>query len=354
MFRSSRNIVKCPKYADHGCFTSVLQHEENGDMIEDVIRGCSAFPQEYACSGWTERQLNDNGIQTGSIEWNSCKEACSDSNNCNREQAVIAGDNRCYACTAQVDSHGDVYGIGQEFCFSNDLTSADESLIVDCGKDSYCLTDMEVDWYPQGEQITTIRRRCASEEIVNNCETSIANGWAMKDCYTTCEGALCNKDLEVANLLSEQNVAECYSCKFTELSGSAHNDTMDCKTSPSEETIQACPIWASSACFVADAVVKDEEGDDLVNIYRGCSTFSPDQFGPMMKCSTITVDVGVDTNQPYRAQASTCKQLCSDGDDCNNIRYPDWQPPAEDKCPPCEDGALATFFSLLFLLFLIL
>merc|ERR1711935_783209 len=111
-----RNIVNCPKYADNGCFTSIVQHEEGGEMIEDVIRGCSSF---------------------------------------NQEQAIVAGDNRCYTCTAQVDSHGDPFGVGQGACFSSDMSALENSLVLDCGKDEYCLTDMEVDWLPMGDQITT-------------------------------------------------------------------------------------------------------------------------------------------------------------------------------------------------------
>merc|ERR1711935_1271712 len=73
-----------------------------------------------------------------------------------------------------------------------------------------------------------IRRRCATEEIVPKCETSVSNGWAMKDCFTTCKGAMCNDDLSIANMLSDDVVSECYSCKFNEFTAGAHNDTMDC------------------------------------------------------------------------------------------------------------------------------
>ena len=319
-------------------------------MIEDVIRGCSSFDQEYACSGWSERLIDENGQPDGVVEWNSCKEACFESN-CNNEQAIIAGDNRCYACTAQVDSHGDPFGVGQGFCFAQNMAELDNSLIVDCGKDEYCLTDMEVDWLPMGDQITTIRRRCAKQEIVPNCETSISNGWAMKDCYSTCKGSLCNNDLSIADRLSDKIVSECYSCKFNEFTAGNHSDPMNCKVEPSDETIQSCPVWASAACFVADAVVKTEQDDDLVNIFRGCSTFGADLFGELLKCSTLTVDVAVDTDKPYRAQASTCKQVCSDSDDCNKIRYPDYQPPVD--CEPCEEGGDSSALEITIGLFMI-
>ena len=141
-------------------------------------------------------------------------------------------------------------------------------------------------------------------------------------------------------MLTEDVVTECYNCKFNELTGSNHDDVEQCKESPIEETKMSCPRWARAACFVADAVVETDDdyrhgGTDLVTIYRGCSSFSEELFGSMMKCSTITVDVGVDTDQPDRRTASICKQLCSESDDCNNIRYPDFQPPEE--CPPCDE-----------------
>ena len=334
--------MPCPKYANRGCFTSILRHEEGGETYDDIIRGCSTFNQEYACSGYTEREVNSDGLPTGNdIEWNSCKESCN-GNNCNSEKAEIAGDNRCFVCTAQVNSHGDSIGLGDSYCFNDQLTGEYNEAVVDCGRDEYCVVDLEVDWLPQGDQITTVRRRCAKEEIIPGCVTSITNGWAAKECYTNCKGTLCNDDLDVADLLTENLVAECYNCRFNEITGNNHDDVEQCKESPIEETKTDCPRWARSACFVADTVVKEDDGSDLVAIYRGCSAFTEEQFGSMMKCSSITVDVGVDTDIPDRRTASICKQLCSEADDCNNIRYPDFEPPAEDECPPCSEPTTTT------------
>ena len=341
-FSASRNIHPCPKYADVGCFTSILRHEENGVDYDDVLRGCSSFEQEYACSGWTERQLDANGNPTGdAVEWNSCKETCSGAN-CNNDKALIAGDNRCYVCTAQVDSHGDTIGLGDEFCFNSDLADHNES-VVECGRNEHCITDIEVDWLPMGEQLTTVRRRCGSEEIVPQCVTSITNGWAAKDCFSSCKGTLCNDNLDVADLLTENVVNECFNCKFNEMTSSNHGDDVEqCKGSPIAETMTSCPRWAKAACFVADAVIREDDGTDLVSVYRGCSAFSEELFGSMMKCSSITVDIGVDTDQPDRRVASICKQQCTEADDCNSIKYPDYQPPEEEECPPCDDVVTTT------------
>ena len=52
-----RSIWPCPLYADFGCFTSLTEH----DNEVDIIRGCSTFDQEYVCSGWTQRDLDEKG-----------------------------------------------------------------------------------------------------------------------------------------------------------------------------------------------------------------------------------------------------------------------------------------------------
>ena len=51
------------------------------------------------------------------------------------------------------------------YSFTEDLSTGSDSYITNCGKDEYCLTDMEVDWLPIGEQITTIRRKCSKESF---------------------------------------------------------------------------------------------------------------------------------------------------------------------------------------------
>ena len=62
-----------------------------------------------------------------------------------------------------MSSQGELVGFGDSFCFEDNLGSADGSFAVDCGRDEYCLTDMRVNWTPQGDQEATITRRCAKE-----------------------------------------------------------------------------------------------------------------------------------------------------------------------------------------------
>jgi len=96
---------------------------------------------------------------------------------------------------------------------------------------------------------------------------------------------------------------------------------------PTEITKATCPSWAKAGCFVGDAVQLDEAGNDIVNIYRGCSSFysTDDQI-----CSGLTLDVSVETNVT-RTRTSICKQACNTAD-CNTYRYPEWQPPGPDEC----------------------
>ena len=66
-----------------------------------------------------------------------------------------------------MSSQGELVGFGDSYCFEDNLGSAEGSLAVDCGRDEYCLTDMRVNWTPQGDQEATITRRCAKEQKFN-------------------------------------------------------------------------------------------------------------------------------------------------------------------------------------------
>ena len=66
-----------------------------------------------------------------------------------------------------MSSQGELVGFGDSYCFEDNLGSAEGSLAVDCGRDEYCLTDMRVNWTPQGDQEATITRRCAKEHQFN-------------------------------------------------------------------------------------------------------------------------------------------------------------------------------------------
>ena len=336
-------LTACPIYAQEGCFTSITRMTDYANKYpDDVIRGCSTFEQEYACSGWTERYFDDANDQVSKeLEWTSCKESCHGPQ-CNNQPPTIPDDNRCYVCSAQRDSQGNRVGLGDQRCFDDKIDPSLVEMVFDCGRDEFCLTDLEVDWTGKGDQVQSIRRRCAKEEIVNRCETSVTDTFVAKDCYTTCQGALCNDDIDVVARLyepkeGEDRVAKCYSCQFDELSG-GKVDSQNCKKGPpTEATIKDCPKWASNSCFVADVAVPEED-DEKVRIYRGCSSFGQDVFGAEQRCSTLTVQFAVEDGFEDR-EASACKQTCQDSDACNDQSYPEYVPPKDEECPPCDDNA---------------
>jgi len=239
--------------------------------------------------------------------------------------------------------------LGWGLCFNDDLSSMENaaSLEFECGKDEHCITDMEVDWMPHGDQITTIRRRCGKQELTPGCETLKTNSFAKKECSVSCQGALCNSNMDPVRKLfepkaNEPKVDECYSCSYNELTGHNpvnpfHEDILHCKDSPEAPSLKTCPSWASSACFTADVVVQDKEiyDDDIVNIFRGCSSLGPDLVTDELFCATITVDIDVDSDV-VRHSASACKQICT-SDKCNDKEYPEFKPPElPEDCPPCD------------------
>ena len=52
----------------------------------------------------------------------------------------------------------------------NILTSANTDLVSDChGDEPYCVDQMEVDWFANGYQHTTLRRGCSAKPAVEEC-----------------------------------------------------------------------------------------------------------------------------------------------------------------------------------------
>ena len=61
------------------------------------------------------------------------------------------------------------------------------------------------------------------DNLAGRCETFKTSAYASKDCYTSCKGALCNKDLSIANYfepeLGTPRVEKCYTCALNEFLG---------------------------------------------------------------------------------------------------------------------------------------
>jgi len=342
-----RKVWPCPQYANTGCFTSISRHDENGVDFDDIIRGCSTFSQEYSCATTTNRDL-DSGTE---IEYTTCKEACGVESNCNNEPAVVATENRCYVCSVTVDHQGHMIGAGDISCL--DPEGMNSTHIYDCGKESVCETHMEVMWLPMGNQHTIVERRCGYQETAPNlCTGGASNAWMYKDCWDQCYTDSCNNDLEISKNFAppsgQPKVTNCHTCHHEEIASDGMPswdpeipDIYNCKENPSNITMVDCPVWAQAGCFVGDGVQQGEDGNEIVNVYRGCSSFYiEDQI-----CSGLTLDTNVETNVT-RTRTSICKNACNEGDDCNTYRFPGWEPPGEGECPdeclPISSSTTAT------------
>jgi len=199
----------------------------------------------------------------GSIEYTTCKEAC-DERNCNDQPAVIAGNN-CYVCSLTMDQLGNMVGMGDMSCLNNDIN---DTYIWDCGKESVCQTHMEVQWLPLGNQHMTFERKCGRAEMPEGeCITGSSNAWIYKDCWESCDGNLCNDNMNIEHNFAptdgHQPIEECFSCTFEELGAEwmPEVDFENCKEAPNESTKMACPNWAKVGCFVADGVQKNDDGE---------------------------------------------------------------------------------------------
>ena len=333
---ASRKAWPCPEYANTGCFTSIRRHDEAGVESDDIIRGCSTFRQEYSCATQTERNLTD---PIGEVDFTTCKEACT-GNNCNNQPAVVGTSDKCYVCSVTLDHQGNMVGMGDSNCVNELGTGINDTYLWDCGKESVCNTHMEVIWLPMGNQQTIIERKCgvATSSGSNMCTSGQSNAWLYKDCWEQCSEDKCNDNLDITRNFAPPSgqpaMDECYTCTHEEIGfGFGIIDELNCKEEPTESSKQTCPSWARAGCFVGDSVQLTGDGSDVVNVYRGCSSFytSEEQI-----CSDLTLDTNVGEEGYERVRTSICKQACNTADDCNTYRYPDWQPPVDDnECPAC-------------------
>lgn len=123
------------------------------------------------------------------------------------------------------------------------------------------------------------------------CTAGSSNAWMYKDCWEQCEGDKCNDNLDISKNFesSGQAVDECYTCTHEEIGFGLENspivDQMNCKEEPTEITKTKCMSWARAGCFIGDSVQLSEEGNDIVNVYRGCSSFDQTQ----QICSALTL-----------------------------------------------------------------
>ena len=128
---------------------------ENTDIQEDY-KGCSTFCLEKDRQYCEVFEMNDES-------YSSCKQTC-DSNNCNDKSPMKTLS--CFVCDETVDSNNQTVGYGNPTCFSN---FPDQSYVQQCrGDESYCVVDIETDWFLTGQQTTRIRRGCSKTVNFSN------------------------------------------------------------------------------------------------------------------------------------------------------------------------------------------
>ena len=162
----------CPEYADSSCFSSRFIFETNGLVESDTHHGCSTFrvtSDSKACIAVS----TETGPVHGEVK-QTCKETCSE-NECNEAITEIDNGNDggnggdggvesahfCAVCSIAVDHFNNTVGEGDKGCWGEEVA---QIYWTQCAPgENYCITDMEVDWYARGDQVTTIRRSCSKE-----------------------------------------------------------------------------------------------------------------------------------------------------------------------------------------------
>ena len=266
-----RPTLRCPKYANAACFTAASYHNDyiiENNQFEDDYRGCSPFDLEE--SGKEGKQCTSQDIN-GFKHFN-CKETCKTAN-CNFAK-TDSGLLQCHSCTVTYDHAGNRVGIGSPMCLDN--PSADS--LVQCSADATeCSTEIIVDWLATGKQHVTVRRSCRENDQPDKCDFGESPRIMYKDCFDSCEGNGCNDNLDVAEQLNESNHKQdsCVTCTYIETENGDVQGNYNCPDSPTDEMKKSCPVYANAACFTGSAI-HNANGEELEEVYKGCSTFTVD------------------------------------------------------------------------------
>ena len=197
---------------------------------------------------------------------------------------------------------------------------------------------MEVDWLPRGEVQYRVRRGCSARPAATNCFAGQSDLIQYKDCQESCDTGTgiangCNTGLDAiaarfAPAEGEPSVTECKTCSYFQKEDGKVEGNINCKENPDRVATQACPAYASTACYEASSFHKSYGtlGDNQVeDDYRGCSTFSlpvVDEENPTAaNCAVADINGLAHQN---------CKRTCTD-DGCNVHRLQN-----RHTCYQCE------------------
>lgn len=319
------DTLSCPTYANAGCYSASTWHAEDSGDIQEDYKGCSTFnfDEPETCSGF---ELN------GAM-YNTCKETCSDSS-CNNGTHSAIGLS-CYSCDVTFDSQNQTVGYGHPSCFSNYPQQSD---IMQCGPgETYCVVDIETDWHFYGKQTTRVRRGCSSTPAMRQClsHTSEDSMFEMKDCSTSCEGNLCNQEMDsTAAMFSVADPQDsCFTCNYIQKDNGDVEGNVFCADEPDqlEDAAVACPMYANAGCYTGTVAHYTDEGVLNEEVHKGCSTFDlaevdlPDDVG-FRTCNNFE---NVIDNVPQ--MYGMCKQTCT-GTNCNMDHERPCVPSAGDDC----------------------
>jgi hypothetical protein len=147
------------------------------------------------------------------------------------------------------------------------------------------MTEMQVDWVARGYQQMTIRRGCTKYEAPEPCYYQANERIKYKDCYESCYPseangtAACNNDLKVQDkfFMGPPLQQQCYTCKYIETDNGDLEGQKECGSTPPDNWVmKSCPAYATAACYTGSAVHKDPNGNEVEEVYKGCSTFRVD------------------------------------------------------------------------------
>ena len=298
--------IRCPAYANHGCFKSkALIDMDNGGSEEHYFKGCSTFPNKD--------KLEDNEVECNSADiigetWLMCDTVCDGVKDepCNGGTPQGAG-KMCFTCETSVNHEGQMVGWGDPSC----LTNPHSYQLEFCSEDQdACVTEFRAEWKLLGQQTYTMRRGCGKkEDVQEGCVNLQANSYKIKECVETCQDlnvAGCNGDNSIFDNFGTDAVESCRTCTDHVYGNQVPSD---CAKDPA--TSKECPTYANAACF-SSRFVFDTNGLQESDTYHGCSSFRTHYDSK--QCFTVNVEDGF--NQQGNQQ-TTCKETCTDGDDCN-------------------------------------
>jgi len=209
-------ITPCPNYANAACYTGASAHNFEGKRVDEVYKGCSSF--EILGNG--EEEYNQT-IGTDEISYAITKTTCRGAK-CNPvhkppldpEEAPEPDGNQCQVCQVTVDQYNRTIGVGQDACWDGN-----DQYWQPCPQNSWCQTELEIDWYAKGHFSYRMYRGCSSIEAPENCYTGGSTLIQYKDCSVSCDpeedGAGCNDGIAaVAEKYSTQTVSSCYQCEY--------------------------------------------------------------------------------------------------------------------------------------------